>query len=76
MAIETQTPIKPILFLDTYDRMSYRSVLSLTPGRCRTVYLEEISVAGLTINDVNILKEKVYSLMEQKLIYYKASWIK
>ena len=76
VAIETQTPIKPILFLDTYDRMSYRSVLSLTPGRCRTVYLEEISVAGLTINDVNILKEKVYSLMEQKLIYYKASWIK
>lgn len=76
VAIETQTPIKPILFLDTYDRMSYRSVLSLTPGKCRTVYLEEISVAGLTINDVNILKEKVYSLMEQKLIYYKASWIK
>jgi 1-acyl-sn-glycerol-3-phosphate acyltransferase len=76
VAIETQTPIKPILFLDTYDRMNYESVLSLTPGRSRAIYLEEISVAGLTINDMSSLKEKVYNLMEQKLIYYKASWIK
>lgn len=76
VAIETKTPIKPVLFLDTYDRMSYKNILSLTPGKSRAVYLEEISVAGLTINDVNSLKEKVYGIMEQKLIYYKASWIK
>ena len=36
----------------------------------------EISVEGLTVKDVGILKEKVYTLMEQKLIFYKASWIK
>lgn len=76
VAIETQTPIKPILFLDTYDRMSYRSVLSLTPGRSRAVYLQEISVDGLTVKDVGMLKEKVYNLMQEKLIFYKASWIK
>jgi 1-acyl-sn-glycerol-3-phosphate acyltransferase len=75
VAIETQTPIKPMLFLDTYDRMSYRSVLSLTPGRSRVIYLKEIPVAGLTLQDVNSLKEKVYRLMEEKLIYYKGSWI-
>ncbi len=75
VAIETQTPIKPILFLDTFDRMSYTSVLSLTPGKSRAVYLQEIPVQGLTVKDVNSLKEKVYRLMEEKLIYYKASWI-
>ncbi len=75
IAIETQTPIKPVLFLDTYDRLNYKSVFSLSPGRSRAVYLEEISVAGLTNMDVTMLKEKVCRLMEEKLIAYKASWI-
>lgn len=75
VAIETQTPIQPMLFLDTYDRMSYASVLSLTPGKSRVIYLPEIPVEGLTLHDVNNLKEKVYRLMEEKLIFYKASWI-
>ena len=76
VAIETQTPIKPILFLDGYDRLSYESIFSLTPGKTRSVYLEEVLVEGLTINDVQALKEKVYRLMEEKLIAYKATWIK
>ena len=75
IAIETQTPIKPILFLDAYDRMNYRSLFSLTPGKCRTVYLQEIPVEGLTIKDTARLKEKVYAMMEQALIDYQASWI-
>jgi 1-acyl-sn-glycerol-3-phosphate acyltransferase len=75
IAIETQTPIKPILFLDTYDRLSYESIFTLTPGKSRAIYLEEISVKGLTSKDVKDLKDKVYKLMEQKLIDYKASWI-
>jgi len=76
VAIETQMPIKPMLFLDAYDRMNYRSIFSLTPGRNRVVYLEEIPVDGLTQKDVPVLKEKVYSLMDHKLREYKASWIK
>ena len=76
IAIETQTPIKPILFLDTYDRMSYKNIFSVTPGKSRAVYLQEVSVDGLTGKDVQVLKEKVYKLMEEKLIAYKASWLK
>ena len=76
IAIETQTPIKPILFLDAYDRNNYNSLFSLTPGKSRIVYLDEIPVDGLTIKDVKDLKEKVYKIMEEKLIEYKASWIK
>jgi len=61
--------------LDAYDRLNYKSILSLTPGRSRAVYLDEISVEGLTIKDVPMLKEKAHKLMEEKLIEYKASWI-
>jgi len=76
VAIETQIPIKPVLFLDNYDRMHYRSLFSLTPGKCRIIYLDEISVEGFTSANITALKEKVYSIMEQKLREYRASWIK
>jgi hypothetical protein len=33
-------------------------------------------VDGLTMDDVKILKEKVYKKMEEGLIKYKVSWIK
>ncbi len=75
-AIETQTPVKPLLFLDTYNRMNYKSIFSLTPGRNRVVYLAEVPVAGLTLNDTEQLKEQVYRQMEAALIKYKASWIR
>lgn len=76
VAIETQTPIKPLLFLDTYDRMGYESIFSIKPGRSRSVYLDEVSVEGLSLEDVDQLKEKVYQIMETKLIEYKGSWIR
>ncbi|MEJ7821759.1 MAG: lysophospholipid acyltransferase family protein [Chitinophagaceae bacterium] len=75
IAIETQTPIKPILFLDTYDRLNYTSIFSLSPGRSRAVFLEETSTAGLSISDTTMLKEKIYRQMHEGLIKYKASWI-
>ena len=76
IAIETQTPIKPILFLDTYDRLHYKSIFSLTPGRSRVVFLEEIKVDGLNMGDALFLKNKVYAAMDEGLRRYKASWIK
>jgi 1-acyl-sn-glycerol-3-phosphate acyltransferase len=76
VAIESNTPVKPILFLDGYNRMPYERLFSLSPGISRSIFLEEISTKGLTVNDVSFLREKVYQLMERKLIEYKASWIK
>jgi len=75
LALETHMPIKPVLFLDTYDRMNYKTLFSLNPGRCRIVYLDEIPVTDLKISDAPFLKKKVYELMEKKLIEYSASWI-
>ncbi|MEO7923820.1 MAG: lysophospholipid acyltransferase family protein [Chitinophagaceae bacterium] len=74
VAIETQTPIKPVLFLDAYRRMNYRSFFSMTPGRSRILYLEEIPVSSYTLKDVSKLKDDVYALMEKKLIQYDAGW--
>jgi 1-acyl-sn-glycerol-3-phosphate acyltransferase len=76
IAIETNTPIKPLLFLDTYDRLNYSKALSLTPGKSRVIYLEEIPVDGYTMDELPMLKQKVYDVMEAALINYKASWIK
>jgi 1-acyl-sn-glycerol-3-phosphate acyltransferase len=76
VAIETQTTLKPFLLLDAYDRMHYRNLFTLTPGKSRAVFLEEVPVDGLTMNDVSMLRQKVYDLMDRKLREYRASWIK
>ena len=76
IAIETQTPIKPIVFLDTYDRLNYKSIFSLSPGRSRAVFLEETATDTLSIKDVSLLKEKIYKQMEEALLRYNASWIR
>ena len=75
IAIETQKPIRPILFLDTYDRLNYNSIFSLNPGKCRAVFLAQTSTEGLTLNDVAVLKQSIYKQMEDGLLRYNASWI-
>jgi 1-acyl-sn-glycerol-3-phosphate acyltransferase len=72
IAIETETVIKPVLFLDTVDRLHYKSLFSLTPGKCRVVFMEEVPVEGLTIEDLPMLKKKVYDVMERGLKKYKS----
>jgi 1-acyl-sn-glycerol-3-phosphate acyltransferase len=76
IAIETGTPIKPVLFLDNYTRMPYEFLLSLSPGKTRSLFLPEVSVDGLTVDDVPLLREKVFQQMEEQLLKYQASWIK
>lgn len=74
VAIETQTPLKPVLFLDAYRRMPYESLFSMSPGLSRIVYLDAISVENLTLADLEKFKLQVFNLMEKKLIEYKAAW--
>lgn len=76
IAIETRTPIKPILFLDTYERMHYSSIFSLNPGRIRTVFLPEVSVDGLTMEDLPLLKGQVFRMMEEALVRRGVPWIR
>ncbi len=71
IAIETQTPIKPLLFIDTKHRLHYRSLFELTPGKNRVVYLPEIKVDGLTLANLQQLKQQVYHVMEEGLRRYQ-----
>jgi 1-acyl-sn-glycerol-3-phosphate acyltransferase len=76
IAIETKTPVKPVVILDMYDRMHTNSIFTLNPGRSRAVFLPEVATEGFTLKDVPMLKETVYRMMEKELIANKASWIK
>lgn len=76
IAIETGTPVMPVLLLHTFDRMHTDSVLSLNPGRSRSVFLPEIPVAGLTAADVPALKAKVFGIMSRELRKARAGWIR
>ncbi len=76
IALETQTPIKPVLFLDTFDRMHYRSIFSLNPGISRILYLDEIPVDGLSLSELPQLKATTAAIMEKALREWQASWIR
>lgn len=76
LAIETQTPIKPVIFPDTYARMQGDRVFSLNPGVCRAVWLEEVPVEGLQTEDIPRLKQQVVDAMSTALRHYGASWIR
>ena len=71
LAIETETPIKPMIFPDTIDRLHFSSLFTITPGRCRVIFLEEVPVMGLAPADIPFLREKVYNLMDQALRRYR-----
>lgn len=76
IAIETQTPIRPLLFLDTFNRMHYSSLFSITPGISRVVFLKAFSTTGMTLEQLPELRESVYQYMAASLIKYRAPWIK
>ena len=68
LAIVTQTPILPIIFPDTVDRWHYSHWWKIWPGRNRAIYLPPVPVDGLTLDDLDTLKQKVYELMEAAMI--------
>jgi len=67
IAIETQTPLLPVIFPDTIKRLHYSSVFSFSPGACRAIFLETEPVEGLTTADLPALKERVHRKMETAL---------
>ncbi|MCW3111424.1 MAG: 1-acyl-sn-glycerol-3-phosphate acyltransferase [Segetibacter sp.] len=71
IAIETETPVKPVLFIDTIDRLHYRSIFTLTPGKCRVIFMDEVPVKGLTLDDLPALKQQVFDIMDAGLRKYR-----
>lgn len=75
IAIECQKPIIPIIFPDTYNRLSYHNFFSLTPGKCRAVLLPEISTCEFGIEQLPKLKEKVFEIMSAEILKLQPSWV-
>jgi 1-acyl-sn-glycerol-3-phosphate acyltransferase len=77
IAVQTQTPICPILFLDTYDRLHYDSLFSLKPGVVRIKFLPPIDPVwqgkALTLYE---MKSHAQHAMHDALIINNASWIR
>jgi 1-acyl-sn-glycerol-3-phosphate acyltransferase len=71
LAIETNTPIRPVVFLGTHRLMHYRSVWTLRPGICRAIHLPAIPVEGLSVKDVSALMGQVHRVMERTIIEYQ-----
>jgi 1-acyl-sn-glycerol-3-phosphate acyltransferase len=72
IALETETPLQPVIFPDTVKRLDPNSVFSLCPGKSRAVYLPMIHVTDLAESSVSELKQKVFNEMEKALICYQS----
>jgi 1-acyl-sn-glycerol-3-phosphate acyltransferase len=72
LAIETQTPIVPLVMLNTAELLPRKGEFLLKPGVITTVFSDPISTAGLTLADTAALKQQVYLKMETLLYEYGA----
>ncbi|MCW3122088.1 MAG: 1-acyl-sn-glycerol-3-phosphate acyltransferase [Flavipsychrobacter sp.] len=70
LAINTQTPIFPMILPDTVHRWHYSAWWKIWPGRNRVVYLAPVPTDGMKMEDLPQLKKQVYNLMEAELIKY------
>lgn len=71
LAIETQTPVKPIIFPDSKARMHWSSLFSLNPGKLTAVFLPPIPVDEYTHEDqLPALKKLIYDTMDGALRRY------
>ena len=67
IAIETQTPLMPFVMLKNRDLLPRVNPLKARPGILTTFFIEPIAVKGLTLEDLPMLKQQVYDLMEEAI---------
>ncbi|ULQ53807.1 lysophospholipid acyltransferase family protein [Flavihumibacter fluvii] len=72
IALETQTPIQPIIFPDSVNRLGHHSVFSLSAGTCRAVYLPMVEMTNFTDQGIADLKQLVYQEMGDALVRYRS----
>ena len=67
LSIEHQIPIVPMIFYDCKKRFSY-TVNSGGPGILRVKILDEIETKNLSLNDKELIRDKMYQIMYHELI--------
>lgn len=68
IAIETQTPIVPMVYLNVKNVLPRDSFFKLKPGKTKTIFLEKIQVKGMTLDNIDALKEKAMKRIAAELI--------
>ncbi len=68
IAIETQAAIQPFVILNNRKLLSRANPLTAHPGILTTIFLPAVAVTEFGINDVELLKRKVYRMMEEALM--------
>jgi 1-acyl-sn-glycerol-3-phosphate acyltransferase len=67
IAIETQTPIVPMVLINAKELMPRKAPLLVKPGTITCVFLPPIQVKGLTLLDVETLKATVKAQMAEAI---------
>lgn len=68
LAIENGIPIVPVTILDNYKRLPEGNMRMSSPGKMRVHIHRPIPTTHLKLEDVDMLKEKVFAIIEKKLI--------
>lgn len=68
IAIETQTPIQPFVMTNNRNLLPRVDPLKAHPGLMKIVFTPAVDVAGLAPEDLPMLKQKVFSLMEETIL--------
>jgi 1-acyl-sn-glycerol-3-phosphate acyltransferase len=70
LAIETQTPILPVTIIGNWIALPDKGKLHFRPARIVQFVHAPIETTGMTLEDVDTLKQKVFGIIEQKLAEY------
>jgi len=71
LAIEKQVPIIPVTMLDNARRFPDQKPLVGRPGKMRVIIHRPIPTTSLNANDADMLKKKVYRIIEQGLVKHQ-----
>ena len=71
IAIETQTPLMPFVMINNRDLLPRVDPLKAHPGLLTTVFITPVDVTGLELEDLPMLKQKVFDLMEETILKYE-----
>lgn len=73
MAVELKVPVIPVTILDSWEKMwDDGSEYGSRPGICDICVHEPIETSALTIADIDILRDKVYEIINSELIRNEA----
>ncbi len=73
LAIEKQVPVIPITFFTNYKRLEMAGFFSgkAGPGLAKAVIHEPIPTVGMTVEDLNPLRDKVFNIINEELLAYE-----